>query len=40
MQFVISQVSQTEFGQLKAIPLKPGGENIPVTNSNREGALY
>ena len=23
------------FGEVKAIPLKPGGENIPVTNENK-----
>jgi hypothetical protein len=30
-------VSQTEFGKMKATPLKPEGGNINVTNSNREG---
>ncbi|KAL8601284.1 putative E3 ubiquitin-protein ligase HTD2 [Nucella lapillus] len=30
------QVSQAEFGQLKAIPLKPGGDNLSVTNDNRQ----
>ncbi|XP_076467951.1 putative E3 ubiquitin-protein ligase HECTD2 [Babylonia areolata] len=30
------QVSQTEFGHLKATPLKPGGENLAVTNENRQ----
>ena len=30
-------MSQTEFGHLKAAPLKPGGENMSVTNDNREG---
>ncbi|XP_041367987.1 probable E3 ubiquitin-protein ligase HECTD2 isoform X2 [Gigantopelta aegis] len=30
------QISQSEFGGLKTIPLKPGGENIPVSNENRK----
>ncbi len=25
------------FGEVKYHPLKPGGENIPLTNANREG---
>ncbi|XP_070212088.1 probable E3 ubiquitin-protein ligase HECTD2 [Littorina saxatilis] len=30
------EVSQAEFGQMKAAALKPGGENLSVTNDNRE----
>ncbi len=25
------------FGEVKYYPLKPDGENIPLTNANREG---
>lgn len=31
------QVSVDEFGKLHTHELKPGGENIPVTNENRQG---
>lgn len=31
------QVSVEEFGQVKTHVLKPSGENIPVTNENRQG---
>lgn len=31
------QVSVEEFGQVKTHILKPNGENIPVTNENRQG---
>ena len=36
------QVSSSEFGNLQSIELLPNGENISVTNSNREQfvALY
>jgi hypothetical protein len=33
------QISQTEFGSVKTVELKPGGADIPVTNENRKGRL-
>ncbi|KAK7482010.1 hypothetical protein BaRGS_00026702 [Batillaria attramentaria] len=30
------QANQSAFGHVKAAPLKPGGDNLPVTNKNRE----
>ena len=31
------QVSVEEFGKIKTHELKPDGENVPVTNENRQG---
>lgn len=31
---------QTVIGGTKTLPLKPGGENIPVTNENRKGTVF
>eukprot|EP00058_Branchiostoma_floridae_P022601 XP_002608091.1 hypothetical protein BRAFLDRAFT_91431 [Branchiostoma floridae] len=34
------QVSRTEFGIVRTMNLKPGGDKIPVTNENRAGEVY
>lgn len=36
---IFTQVSVEEFGKIKTHELKSGGENIPVSNDNRNGIL-